>query len=426
MTGVMLVILDDARAELIDWMPWVQSRQQAGVTFTQHRTPTPSCGPARAGLMSGQYALRTGIYDSLGAPAAIAAGTYAHDRLIAPWLTAAGVDTMLAGYYAPGNFGATARNGWSRARACQFVGGQEHWHYTIHDETGTTTEVDRWHSDYFASEVTDFIADAGPDWFVWWASNAPHTPWAVGPGQGLQHGGEASRWTQPDQHGTGWPSWVEAREPIGPSSGLYPPGMVRRAQIREVADLDRYLGEVWAHLDATGRAEDTTVIITSDSGVHWGEQRIGGPASKNTLYEASLRSPLVICGPGWPADTKVDVPTVTQDITATILAIHGATATTPQDGIDLLPVALDPAPWADRAVLCERRPGSGDAQPAGDAVVTAVDKLIHNDAGGADEWELYDLASDPGETHNLADDGGWAARRAVLEGLLDDLLTPTP
>ena len=59
--------------------------------------------------------------------------------------------------------------------------------------------------------------------------------------------------------------------------------------------MDSQVGRVLDALEASGRAENTIVVLWSDHGWHLGEKGITG---KNTLWERSTRVPLIFAGPG--------------------------------------------------------------------------------------------------------------------------------
>ena len=68
----------------------------------------------------------------------------------------------------------------------------------------------------------------------------------------------------------------------------------RRAYYACVSFADSLVGEVLSALDDSGQRNSTVVLLTSDHGFHLGEQNVWG---KQTLFELSLRVPLIVRAP---------------------------------------------------------------------------------------------------------------------------------
>ena len=165
--------------------------------------------------------------------------------------------------------------------------------------------------------------------------------------------------------------------------------------------------------------------------MHYGEHRWGSaydvPAAvqKQTLYEPVVRVPLLAHGPDFqPGTTRVPVSQC--DITATVVAIAGASATHHMDGADLRDIADHPNYYRGRVRLLQAKT-LYTPSPDYDGVVTGPDhpdypslKFARLDTG---ESEFYDLRSDPGELVNLADDPARADERQALETVLDAILS---
>jgi arylsulfatase A-like enzyme len=217
------------------------------------------------------------------------------------------------------------------------------------------------------------------------------------------------------------PSWIASRPPPT-AAALSRMRHGIRQQAREVHDLDGVIRELCAALDAAGRLERTIVAFASDGGVHYGEQRIGiegavTPARKNQPYDVCARVPCVLRGAGFAPGQVRREPAVLQDLTATVLAALGASATVELDGTDL----RDPASGlAGRATLYERR---GDEEfPDGVGIVDAARKVLRWAGHGDDRFEAYDLDTDPDELVSWANDPARRAERDAYEARLDALL----
>jgi len=158
--------------------------------------------------------------------------------------------------------------------------------------------------------------------------------------------------------------------------------------------VDRQIGVVLDALERGGQRDDTIVIFTSDHGDHNGAHRL---EHKTFFYEEAARVPLIVAGPGAPENTVVDDRLVSNglDLLPTCLDYAGVAAPEHCRGRSLRPLLEDrSADWRD-AVYGENCVGH---------MVAARDwKYVRYDSGAHAE-QLYDLAADPGETRNHADD----------------------
>ncbi|MFM7520355.1 MAG: sulfatase [Planctomycetota bacterium] len=185
-----------------------------------------------------------------------------------------------------------------------------------------------------------------------------------------------------------------------------------------VESIDDSVGRVLDALDGAGVADDTLVIFTSDNGGFSGATS-NAPlrGHKGALHEGGIRVPLVIRLPGGrAAGREVAAPVTTMDLAPTCLAVAGLPPRPHQhlDGIDLVPLVDGAA--SPRAVLHWHYPHYSDhpATAPGGAIRRGDWKLVESfDPEGI---ELYDLATDPGESLNRA-----AERPDLVASLAGDL-----
>ncbi|MBL9127009.1 MAG: sulfatase-like hydrolase/transferase, partial [Verrucomicrobiales bacterium] len=177
--------------------------------------------------------------------------------------------------------------------------------------------------------------------------------------------------------------------------------------------LDAAVGRILRALDDTGLADRTVVVFTSDNGgLVLGDRppTDNRPlrSGKGSPYEGGHRVPLLVKWPGTtvPGSTSA-MPVMGIDIHPTLLAIAGFPADYIQarnlDGVSLVPLLRDPsAPLPGRDALYWHYPHyhPGGATPYA-AIRAGSWKLIQYYENG--RHELFDLASDPGESTNLAD-----------------------
>ncbi len=162
-----------------------------------------------------------------------------------------------------------------------------------------------------------------------------------------------------------------------------------REQFRE---LDEGVQALFAGLEQRGiTRENSLILITSDHGEHLGAHGI--MMHGRSLFQDEVHVPFLLLGPGVePAVVEDAVSGV--DFFATVLHGMGLEQTT-VDGLMGVPLQ-EPIP--SRMVRFE----SGRLR----GVVMGKHKMIADDDGTQLTWvEAYDLASDPGELHNLIDSG---------------------
>ena len=209
---------------------------------------------------------------------------------------------------------------------------------------------------------------------------------------------------------------------------------------------DRNLGVVLDALDASGAADDTAVIFTSDHGDMCGSHglRSKGPF----VYREIMNVPLYARVPGMTAaGTVTDALSSHVDLAATLCALGGGDISS-LPGVDLSPVLADPADaasgrdcvlfaqdsaWYERCIhtryairgLFDGRYKYARYYGVGGSTtqigrVWPTPKLFDEDAAFEDhDHELYDLQEDPYELVNLAVDRG---RRKEVRDWFDRLL----
>jgi arylsulfatase A-like enzyme len=182
-------------------------------------------------------------------------------------------------------------------------------------------------------------------------------------------------------------------------------------------DIDRYDAEI-AYTDAAiGRLLDyvdahlpsTVVVLAADHGEEFDEH--GGRYHGSSLFEEQIHVPLLIRVPGVAA-REIAEPVELIDIAPTILNLLDIPVPARMRGADLGPWLANPPAPPDRLP-----PAFAEVEDKR-MVVKHNDKLICDLNWGF--CSFYDLAIDPGERHNRADEA--PERVARLRGLLDDWL----
>lgn len=185
-----------------------------------------------------------------------------------------------------------------------------------------------------------------------------------------------------------------------------------------VESVDDALGRIVATLEELGIREQTVIFFTSDNG-GLASVTDNRPlrAGKGSAYEGGVRVPFIVSWPGvTQPGTTSDVPVITPDIPATVMALAGVgpDPAFPLDGRDLS--GLLAGGTLDREAIYWHYPHyhPGGATPYS-AIRAGSWRLVHFYEDGRDE--LYDLAADEGETTNLASQE--PARAEALRARLD-------
>ena len=186
-----------------------------------------------------------------------------------------------------------------------------------------------------------------------------------------------------------------------------------------IQSVDENIGRVLDYLEESGLAENTIVIYNSDQGFYLGEH---GWFDKRFMYEESLRTPLIVRWPGVTGSGQVNGDLVSNlDFAQTFLEIAGAEAPDGMQGESLVPLlhGKTPATWRNSLYYHYYEfPGAHSVRKH-EGIATREYKLMHFYNVG--EWELYDLAKDPGEMKSVYDDPVYQDVIQVLKQDLDSL-----
>ncbi len=168
-----------------------------------------------------------------------------------------------------------------------------------------------------------------------------------------------------------------------------------RAYAASVSYTDALVGRVLQQLDALNLAENTVIVLVGDHGYHLGEH---GTWGKNTLFEVSAHSPLIMSVPGQqPNQTDALVELV--DIYPTLCDACGLTTPSQLEGLSLMPVIAEPTrPWKTAAFSEIKR-----GHIHGHTIRTEQYRYTEWGQNGSRGVELYDYDADPDETVNIAD-----------------------
>lgn len=418
-----------------------------GLKLTQHYSGNAVCAPSRSVLMSGLHPGHTIVRDNRGTASnkvkavggqpetegqhPIPAATYTVAEAFADQGYATGGFGKW-GLGGPGTTGEPLKQGFQRwfGYNCQSVAHNFYptylWDndqvielknasFPAHDsfkpgedptkpESYKRFQGTEYSADLIAEQVLLFTKEnKDKPFFLYWPTTVPHLALQV-PDDSLRE--YQGQWEDPPYPG---------------GKGYLPHFAPRAAYAAMVTRMDREIGRLMALISELGLDEDTIFVFTSDNGslngTHAGlagtdaaffNSSMGLRDGKGTLYEGGIRSPGIIRWKGKViAGQTSDRVTGFEDWMPTLLELAGAKDKTPTglDGISFAPTLLGQK-QAEREFLYREFPGYGGQQ----CLRMGNWKLIKVGLGGAkgkakikgQPIQLYDIAADPAESHNLA------------------------
>lgn len=394
--------------------PHLNRLTEHGVRFDAAYTPYPLCAPARAALMTGQYASKLGCYDN-------AAVMHADELTIAHYLTNAGYETVLSGKM---HFiGPDQLHGFRRRLTTDVYPAGLDW-VPLPDDQGNFPRggharlyvapdagVRPWTKFLSYDEETHFRAleylrergrtKPAEPFFLVASYHHPHDPFHVTQELwDLYEGAEIALPTYPPNLEETysamdrWLNHVHGTDDVtlGDPHNLY---QLRRAYYGLVTYIDRKVGELLAALEQTDQRDETIVIFTSDHGDMLSEKRM---VQKRCFYEWSARVPLIVNFPDrQAAGKKVTAPVSLFDLVPTLLdwAAVPVEQRLPMDATSLNPL-IDSTTDDGRTVFSEYHVEKVRAPCF--MVRKGSYKYIYIHGHGG---QLFDLAADPGEWNNL-------------------------
>lgn len=191
-----------------------------------------------------------------------------------------------------------------------------------------------------------------------------------------------------------------------------------------VQDNDRNVGAIWQELERQKATQNTAILLSSDHGFFLGEHHF---YDKRLMYEPSIRVPMMLRYPGKVKSGATSEEMVLNlDMAPTLLEIAGLPVPSDMQGKSFLSLAegkQDPHWRKDWLYEFYEYPGFENVRPSR-GVRTERYKLIHFFLE-PEEWELYDLKSDPDETNNLYGKPGSEEITKRLKERLQALRTET-
>jgi N-acetylglucosamine-6-sulfatase len=446
--NIIFIQTDDQAVRDLESMPWtLKLLRDQGVAFSNSFVSWPLCCPSRATFFTGQYAHNhnvLGNYIPRG-------GSYAFNsdnETLPVWLQRAGYRTTHIGKYLNG-YGRDGKGltyvppGWNDWMGTVDPSTYSMWGYTINRNgvlqtygSAAIEDPRTYHTDVLralAVEAINKSAASGQPFFINLAFLAPHeevgeTPVGAmrypGPRPAPRHKGkmagvvlprppnfdEADRSDKPafvSQFG-----WQYAGETMAHRTQRY------QRRLESLQAVDEAIWFIVARLTQLGILDNTYIVFTSDNGFFNGEHGIN--LNKYLMYEASIRVPLLIRGPGLAPGTSQEL-VANVDLAPTFLEIAGATAGRVVDGRSMLPFARNKSLETARPILLDApfeqytfysRDGHKPVTlPAMRGLRTRRFSYVEHSSG---EVELYDLQLDPHQMKSAHADPLYAGIRATL------------
>ncbi len=339
-----------------------------GQRFTRAYASAPVCSPTRGALLTGKAPARTHLTDFMKGHIKPYAkltvpdwqmGLLATERTIGHAMKDQGYATAWLGKWHVGggaqNFG--------------FDAGNQRWEHNKKDDPADVKGAFT-----LNAEAQRFIeANSGKPFFVTLSHYSPHGPIRF----------------QPEVRDA-YQKIIDAKQPRQTNAGY----------AAMIESLDTSVGQMLEWLDKKGLAEKTLVIFTSDNGGATSFTN-NAPlrAGKGTLYEGGIRVPLIARWPGHiPAGGDNATMIESIDLLPTLVTLAGGKPPAGIDGLDLSAV-FNSGRAVDRGALYWHYPHYHAGRPSG-AIRQGDWKLIEFFETG--KTELYNLAKDPSEQHDLA------------------------
>ena len=401
-----------------------------GVLFEQAYSTSPLCCPARAALATGRFPHQTGYWDN----------ALAYDGRVPSWmhrLRDSGHEVAAMGklhYRGGDDYGFseeinTMHLHEGKGATLTLLRGYDEepartntafYDLYAHRSGEGVTSYQAYDADITAA-AQDWLrrhaAQDGAPWVLLVSWVCPHPPFTV-PKRFLDLYPVDEMPLPPGWEGEGWgshPAYRHLRR-LEQLPDRMEPAMLRKVAAGYfglVSFLDEQFGKVLSTVDELGLGATTRMIYTSDHGEMFGAHGLFG---KRMLYEASAGVPLIVAGPDTPRGARHAGPVSHLDLFPTIVEALGVAAAAEDadlPGRSLWAPAFGENASGDRTVFAEYH--AHGSQGGMFMVRRGRYKLIHH-VGHAPE--LFDLAADPSELRDLAED---SAARPIIAELMAEL-----
>jgi arylsulfatase len=433
--NLLLLMSDQHRA---DWMgcdgnrfvhtPNLDRLARQGVRFRSAYSSTPTCTPARAGLLTGMSPWSHGM---LGYSRVAQKYPIELPRV----LSGGGYRTFAIGklHYTPQRnlhgFDGALLDESGRAESIDFRSDYRSWFLTEAPNLNPDATGIGWNDNTAKSYIlperlhpTHWTGDCAvrfidryerPEpWFLKVSFARPHSPYD--PPQRFW-----DRYAEAELPKAAAGSWAEKYRPRNSSRddiwhGDVGPALTRRARVGysgSVSFIDEQIGRILESLEKRKLLDETFIVYLSDHGDMTGDHFLW---RKSYAYEASARIPMLVRGPGADRGSVNDTPVEIRDILPTLATAAGIPVPQQCDGVDMLKARRR---WIDlEHDVCYSETNHWTA------ITDGKWKYIFHAYDGSEQ--LFDLIADPHEQNDLSSDATHSTALREWRSLMVQHLEP--
>ena len=401
--NIVFILTDDQRYDAIGALqpyfetPHLDELVQNGVLFENAFVTTSLCSPSRATILSGQWAHRHGVLDN--------STPLDPDTPIFPKsLQQAGYRTAFVGKWHMGGNSDDPQPGFDHWVSFR---GQGVYYNPNFNVNGERVRHDGYTTDLLTDYAVDFIDSTAEPFMLYLSHKAVHSNFEPAQRHRDSYAGRPYPYPQSmadtDDNYDGKPDWVRAqRNTWHGVDGLYNNSIELDGFTQRYAEtlkaVDDSVGRVLAALREKGLLESTLLVFTSDNGFQFGEH---GLIDKRTMYEASIRVPLIVhCPELVEGGQRRPQMILNTDFFPTFLEMAGLPIPATVQGQSFWPALIADAPGREAFAYTYFWESMFPQTPTVFGLRTDRYKLMTYH-GIFDRWELYDLEADPHEMNNL-------------------------
>lgn len=443
--NIIFVLVDDLRFDGLGFLqsqirtPNIDRMAREGMFFSNAVVTSSLCSPSRATILTGETARNHGVVDNNDSSEA--GLTY-----FPKYLQDAGYQTAFIGKWHMGNDTDAPRPGFNKW--ISFRGQGAYWPTTgVPDSAKAAGAINMLNVDgrevpqkgYITDELTDYAMtwlekerDPKKPFFLYLSHKAVHSDPLPPPRYLHQYDNvtfklPASAANTPQNY-AGKPMWVyNQRNTWHGIDFFYNSDMTMPEYLRyyyaTLSAVDDSMGRIFDYLKKNHLEKDTMVVFTSDNGYQIGDH---GLIDKRTAYEASVRVPLLVWEPGTVPAGQTNTGRVRNlDFAPTFLDVAGAPRPPQFEGRSawgLMNGSVKAADWTPQDFVYEYYWEYNFPMTPGTFAITRGNVKYIQYYGVYDTDELYDLAKDPNEMHNLIDDKAYLPLKIELRKALYEQL----